>query len=173
MPFVAGLTRAAKRESCSARIVSSSDELRDSIVTRGAATRKKTCESEPSSSRTSIVTSIRGRCFERERRVVECLRANAEHDVADADRGAALGGERDSKLTEGDRVTVDGRLHEVHRRGADESRDEEIVRRVIEALRHVDLDDPAVAHDGDAVAERHRLRLVVRDVDARHCEARV
>jgi hypothetical protein len=60
-PLVAGSTRAVKSESCSARIVVSSlVASRVSIVTRGAATWKNTCESDPSSSSTSTVTSMRG-----------------------------------------------------------------------------------------------------------------
>ena len=43
----------------------------------------------------------------------------------------------------------------------------------VEPLRLVDLEDPPVAHHRDALAERHRLGLVVRDVDRRHAEPRV
>ena len=68
---------------------------------------------------------------------------------------------------------VDGRLDQVHRRRADERRDEEIVRRLVEPLRHVDLDDPPVAHHRDSLAERHRLGLIVRHVDARDREPRM
>ena len=46
-------------------------------------------------------------------------------------------------------------------------------RLVVERLRLVDLDDLPVAHDRDALAERHRLGLVVRDVDRRDAELRV
>ena len=49
---------------------------------------------------------------------------------------------------------------------ADEGSHEEILRGLVEPLRHVDLDDPAVAHHRDTVTQRHRLGLVVRDVDA-------
>ena len=58
----------------------------------------------------------------------------------------------------------------VHRRGADESRDEEIRGRVVERRRRVALLQVAVAQHGDAVAHRHRLDLVVRHVDGRHRE---
>ena len=47
---------------------------------------------------------------------------------------------------------------------------EEVLRPVVERLGDVELLQDAVAHDGDAVAERHRLDLVVRDVDRRHLE---
>ena len=41
---------------------------------------------------------------------------------------------------------------------------------VVERLRVVDLLQLALPHDGDAVAHRHRLDLVVRDVDRRHAQ---
>ena len=44
---------------------------------------------------------------------------------------------------------------------------------LVELLRRVDLEDLPVAHDRDALPERHRLDLVVRDVDRRHAEPRV
>ena len=62
------------------------------------------------------------------------------------------------------------RADEVHRGRADELGDEEVDGAVVEPLRRVELLQHAVAHHGDAVAERHRLALVVRDVDRRHLE---
>ena len=56
-------------------------------------------------------------------------------------------------------------VEEVHLRRADEAGDEEVRRMVEDLLRRADLLDEAVAHDDDAVAERHGLDLVVRDVD--------
>ena len=41
---------------------------------------------------------------------------------------------------------------------------------LVELLRRRDLLELALAHDGDPVAHRHRLDLVVRDVDRRHAE---
>ena len=58
-------------------------------------------------------------------------------------------------------------LKEVHLRRADEAGDEEVCRMVEDLLRRADLLDEAVAHDDDAVAERHCLGLVVGDVDER------
>ena len=58
-------------------------------------------------------------------------------------------------------------VEEVHLRRADEAGDEEVRRMVEDLLRRADLLDEAVAHDDDAVAERHGLDLVVRDVDER------
>ena len=60
--------------------------------------------------------------------------------------------------------------HDVHRRRADELGDEEVHGPVVERLRHVELLQHAVAHHRHAVAEGHRLDLVVRDVDRRHGE---
>ena len=59
---------------------------------------------------------------------------------------------------------------EVHRRRADERRDEQVRRVVEEVLRRVDLLQQAVAEHGDPLPERHRLDLVVRHVDGRHAE---
>jgi hypothetical protein len=56
---------------------------------------------------------------------------------------------------------------EVHRRGADEAGDEQVLGTVVEPLGHVALLQAPVAHDRDAVAHRHRLGLVVRDVERR------
>jgi hypothetical protein len=61
--------------------------------------------------------------------------------------------------------------HEVHGRRADEARDEEVDRVVVQRLRRVDLLQHAQAHDRDAVAEGQRLGLVVGDVDRRRVRA--
>ena len=58
----------------------------------------------------------------------------------------------------------------VHGRRAHEARDEHVGRVVVELLRRGGLLEPAVAHDRDAVAHRHRLGLVVRDVERRRAE---
>ena len=47
---------------------------------------------------------------------------------------------------------------------------EHVDRVLVEPLRRVDLLEPPVAHDRDAVAHRHRLGLVVRDVQRRRPE---
>ena len=67
-------------------------------------------------------------------------------------------------------AALDGRLDEVHRRRADEAADEEVHGPLVELLRRSDLLDLAFPHDRDAIAHRHRLDLVVRDVDRRHAE---
>ena len=61
-------------------------------------------------------------------------------------------------------------LDEVHRGRADELRDEQVHRLAVEPGWCVELLQPALAHHRDAVAERHRLALVVRDVDRRHAQ---
>ena len=96
-----------------------------------------------------------------------------EDDALDTGRRPPRRVEADAELPEDDLVSLDARVDEVHRGRADERRHEEVGRILVETLRRVDLDDPAVAHDGDALAERHRLRLVVGDVDARDREAGV
>ena len=61
--------------------------------------------------------------------------------------------------------------HEVHGRRSDEAGDEQVDRVVVELLRAADLLQLPLAHHGDAVAERHRLGLVVGHVDGRGLEA--
>ena len=56
---------------------------------------------------------------------------------------------------------------QVHRRVADEARDEDVRRLLVELARRGDLLDAAAVEHGDAMAERHRLDLVVRDVEHR------
>ena len=111
----------------------------------------------------------------RQRRVAE--RGVLERLRPDADDQAAVrradGRRRKPEAAERDGVVGDGRLDEVHRGRADERGDEQVHRLGVERLRRVDLQDPAVAHHRDALAERHRLDLVVRDVDRRRAEAGV
>ena len=64
-------------------------------------------------------------------------------------------------------------LDEVHRRAADEPGDEPVRRLVVQDLRRADLLEQAFAHDRDPAAHRHRLDLVVGDVDGRRPEALV
>ena len=62
------------------------------------------------------------------------------------------------------------RREQVHRRSADEAGHEEVRGPVVESLRLVDLLEDALAHHRDAVAHRHRLDLVVGDVERRGLE---
>ena len=55
--------------------------------------------------------------------------------------------------------------NEIHRRRAHEAGDEHVGGPVVDGLRLVELLDRALVHDGDAGGERHRLDLVVGDVD--------
>ena len=59
---------------------------------------------------------------------------------------------------------------EVHRRRADELRNEQVSRLTVELVRRGQLLQDAVAHDRHAVAQGHRFGLVVRDVDRGHSE---
>ena len=119
--------------------------------------------------RLDVERRLSGLC---EGRVLEAFGPDAEHDLVRADRGSSLR-HRNAELTEHERVSVDGGLDEVHRRRPDERRDEQAPRLVVQALRRVELEDLPRAHDGDAVAERHRLDLVVRDVHRRDSETLV
>ena len=62
-------------------------------------------------------------------------------------------------------LSVSDALVQVHRRRPDERGDEHVGRLVVEVLRRVDLLQVAVLEHGDPVAHRHRLDLVVGDVD--------
>ena len=68
-------------------------------------------------------------------------------------------------------VGVDFAVEEIHRRRADEARDEQVLRPVVKLERRADLFHQAVMHDHDAVGERHRLDLIVGDVDGRGLQA--
>src|SRR5205085_1946378 len=110
-----------------------------------------------------------------ERGVLELLGADSERNLAAhvAGQCGAYGGQfaRDGQLLIADPrdetavLPNDLRLDEVHRRAADEARDEEVLRVAVELLGRVHLLELALAHDGDVVAHRHRLGLIVRDVD--------
>ncbi len=68
------------------------------------------------------------------------------------------------------RRALDPRVDEIHRRRADERGDEQVRRLAEQPLRRVELLEHAVPQDGDALAEGHRLDLVVRDVERRDAE---
>src|SRR5207244_4474908 len=112
----------------------------------------------------------------RVRDVVDVLRADPEDDVL-ADRLGGLAGDRRFEESGiGHRLTWRAdhlRREEVHRRRADESGHEEIRRALVEILRGVELLDEPFVHDRDAIAHRHRLDLVVRDVDRRPADTLV
>ena len=105
---------------------------------------------------------------------LERLRAQAEDEVAAPVRARDAGErvvDRDLRLAECDRAVRPQRHRaEVHRRGADEAGDEGVRRPVVQLARRPALLQLPVVEHGDAVPERHRLRLVVRDVDGRHAE---
>ena len=100
--------------------------------------------------------------------VLEVLGPDAQDHLAVRDVGA--GRKRDAELREADDPSLHRRLDEVHRGRADESRDEDVTWLRVEPLRRVDLDDLPGPHDGDTLAERHRLDLVVGDVDGGDAE---
>ena len=115
------------------------------------------------------------------RRVFEVFGTNAEHDrtpVVPSQRrpgGERFGGERQLLRADLNRSCVarDGQhgVVQVHRWRPDERRDEHVRRVVVQILRCVDLLEIAVLQDGDPVAHRHCLDLIVGDVDGRHPQA--
>ena len=62
---------------------------------------------------------------------------------------------------------------EVHLRAAQEAGDEVVDRQVIDLQRRSALLDHAVLHDHDPIAQRHRLFLIVGDVDGGAAQAHV
>jgi hypothetical protein len=87
-----------------------------------------------------------------ENRAVERKRLIAEHD---ADVGVRM---------------LDPPFDEVHRRGSDEAADERVRGPRVDLLGRRKLLQASAAHDRDPVAQRHRLDLVVCDVDRRRAQ---
>src|SRR6476659_223000 len=103
-------------------------------------------------------------------RQLEVLRTDAERHVL-ADTGEVLTRDRHGVAVQVDAAVGDRDVHEVHGGGADEAGDEDVGRVVVHAARAVALLEDAVLEHRDAVAHRHGLDLVVRDVDRRDAEA--
>ena len=103
-----------------------------------------------------------------ERSVLEVLRADADDHLAAL---AAVGclpdlvGHLERAEAAVEVAALDGRRQEVHRRAADEPGHEQVVRPLVELGRRADLLHDAALHHHDPVAERHRLGLVVGDVE--------
>ena len=96
----------------------------------------------------------------------EILRPNAVEDaVARLRRQVLVVPDRDAAFKRDGAVRPQRAGQHVHRRRADEARDEGVGRPVVDMLRRAGLLDIAVAHDDDAIGERHRLYLIVGDVD--------
>ena len=89
-------------------------------------------------------------------------------------RGGERPADRQRHAVAGDEAAAVGAVdpagQHVHRRRADEARDEEVRRHVVEVERRADLLDAAVVHDDDLVGHGHRLDLVVGDVDRRRLQ---
>ena len=101
--------------------------------------------------------------------------SNASGRMPSTTRPARAGGRRAGSsgsacCPKRDDAVLDRRLDEVHRRRADEGGDEDVARAARRAPAAGRPGRPPVAHHGDALPERHRLGLVVRDVDRRHAE---
>ena len=121
-----------------------------------------------------------GFCVVRRRSHGQALGADSDHDPASLGSGECraappdVGRKREPLRPEREDEPIrrprDRRLVEVHRRRADERGDEEVRRLLVELLRRGELLEGAAAEDRDPVAHRHRLRLVVGDVERRHAE---
>jgi hypothetical protein len=109
----------------------------------------------------------------REGHRVEGLRPHADDDRPRPALRPASRVERHAQAAEDDVVTVDRALDEVHRRSSDECGDKEVRGVLVQPLGRVHLQDPARVEHRHALAERHRLDLVMRHVDRRHAEPRV
>jgi hypothetical protein len=82
------------------------------------------------------------------------------------DHVAGPAGCRPERMPTQDRpATDDRRRDQVHRGAAHEPGDEDVRRPVVDLLRAAQLLDLALVHHADPVRERHRLDLVVGDVD--------
>ncbi len=109
----------------------------------------------------------------------DVMRPNAQRGVIARLQGGAVAGERRGKAARAfhDDLARLCRAHlrrqQVHARRADEAGDEQVGRLVVKLERAADLLDTAGAHDHDAVGQRHRLDLVVRDIDHRRRQALV
>ena len=68
-------------------------------------------------------------------------------------------------------VGADGAFEKVHRRRADEARDEQISRPVVELERRADLLNQPVMHHDDPVGHGHGFDLVVGHIDGRRLQA--
>ena len=96
--------------------------------------------------------------------------ADDERPAAIGESRSALGGEREFLRAQLDGRVRDGSVIEIHRRRAHERGNEEVARPIVELLGRGELLQPAVAKHGHAIAHRHRLGLVVGDVERRHAE---
>ena len=99
-------------------------------------------------------------------------RLGPDEDLDRTSGGEAVrrGGKREGPAEEGEghRAVRDGK--DLGRQGvdpADELGHKGVLGPQIELLRRPDLDDPPFVHHGDLVGDRHRLLLVVGDVDRR------
>ena len=81
-----------------------------------------------------------------------------------------LTGHGDHVIADPDAAIGNFAFHEVHGGGADEARDEQVLRGVVQGQRGIDLLQDAVLHHRDPVSHRHGLHLVVGDVDGGDAE---
>src|SRR5690606_34791340 len=97
---------------------------------------------------------------------LDILGADTDDDVT-AGVAEGLSADLDLVGAELHAILGDGNGDEVHRGGADEAGDEDIRGLVVHLARTGHLLENAVLEQGDPIAHRHRLDLVVGDVDGR------
>ena len=146
----------------------------DSAVTRGASTRKNTCVSAPSSSTTSTCAVEAGELRRGELGVLEGLRPDAEHDAADV---AARGGGRrragrDARRSASSSPSIDASTRFIAGEPMNAATKRSTGSRRASAAPPTWTILPSRI-TATRCAERHRLGLVVRDVDRRDAELRV
>ena len=71
------------------------------------------------------------------------------------------------------RIHEEPAWHQAHPRRADKAGDEDVFGSVIHIPGRADLMDPTVSHDGELVAQRHCLGLIMRDVEGRNTRSLV
>src|SRR4051794_36252585 len=105
------------------------------------------------------------------RRVVDVLGADSGQDaLALGYATAEPRGQRQRERRRLQRFARNRRRNQIHWRGSDELRDERVRGRLVDLARRADLLDFPFAHDGDAMAHRHRFDLVVGYVDRGRAE---
>ena len=176
-------SRAAAWRACSASApVSAASSWRSSVSTGGASSEEMDVDlgAEVLPQLDGRSQAALGRRIGHVGRVLHVLRPDADDDGSPqivAERGMA----RDRLVVHAEAMAGEAHvehalllvhrgLDEIHRRAADEAGDEQVPRARVEHLGRVELLHDAEAHDGDEVAQGHRLGLVVRDVDHGHAQ---
>ena len=101
----------------------------------------------------------------------DMLRAHAERDRLGGRCAEVRHANRELASDQDDaRGGIDAAGQQIHRRVADEAGDKSIGRAAVNFHRRAHLHDFPLAHDHDAVGQRHRFRLVVGDINPGHAD---